>query len=145
MVRPEDKIPGCQYFTWKEALWLPRWNRCANEQDGLTPEIIANLTKTFQWMDKIRVYFGAPISVHVAYRPDAYNKLVGGAKTSTHMAGKAVDFSVKGMTCEAARQKILKDNKLEELKLRMENNGVDANWIHLDDREVGPAGRFFKP
>jgi len=142
-MRPEEKIS--KYFTYKEALWLPRWNRMATEEDGLTSEILDNIKNTAKWMDQVREYFGKPISVHCWFRPEAYNQLVKGAKTSTHLKGKAVDFDVKGLSCDEVREKLLADNKLEQLKIRMENNGQGSNWVHLDDREPGPAGRYFKP
>ena len=137
-----DKIPGCLHFSWKEALWLPKWNRASNESDGLTEEIKQSLVNTFQWMEKVREFLG-PVTVHVALRPEEYNKLVGGASKSMHRIGRAVDFHISGMTCDTAREKL--KEKLEEWKLRMEDNGQGSSWVHLDDREPGPAGRFFKP
>lgn len=144
-VNPSDKIPGCKYFTWKEALWLPQWNRMADETDGVTDEVLENVKVTAQWMDQIRDYAGAPIRVHCWVRPTAYNALVKGAASSQHIIGKAVDFDVKGISCNDFQQKMLADKKLEELNLRMEDNGPGAGWVHLDDRAPGPAGRFFKP
>jgi hypothetical protein len=142
MVNLSDKIPGSLYFTWKEALWLPQWNRAATE-DELTEEIKQNIISTARWMDAIRAFFGAPIVVHCWLRPDEYNKLVGGAKSSMHRLGKAVDFHVKGIKCDAAKQKLLNANMLENLNLRMED--IQGEWVHLDDRAPGPSGRFFKP
>lgn len=139
-----EKISGSKFFTNKEALWLPQWNRAACEDDGLTEELLNNIKETAQWMDKVREYFGKPIRVHCWLRPLEYNKLVKGAKSSQHLLGKAVDFDVVGMTCDDAKAKLLADNKLEEFGIRMEDN-VGGSWIHLDSREPGPAGRFFKP
>lgn len=144
-MNPKELIPGCQHFTWKEALYLPQWKLMADESTGVTEEIKANLIKTFQWMEKVREWIGSPISVHIAWRSEDYNALVKGAKTSQHLYGNAVDFSVPSMTCDAFKAKMLAENKLEEWNLRMEDNGAGAGWIHLDDRQPGPAGRFFKP
>lgn len=138
-----ERIAGSKYFTWKEALWLPRWNRAATTEDGLTDEIVASLIHTFQWMDKVRIFLGKPINVHVAFRPVKYNAEVGGAPNGMHPKGKAVDFSVAGYSCDEVKDKL--KAKLVEWNLRMEDNGQGAGWVHLDDREPGPAGRFFKP
>jgi len=141
---PSHKIPGCPHFTWKEALWLPQWNRSANEEDGLNDEILGNLEATFRALESLRAFFGKPIKVHVAYRPDAYNRLVKGAKNSAHTKGMAVDFSIPGLSCDDVREKIIQNKLLEALGLRMENLS-GSNWIHVDTREPGPGGRFFKP
>jgi hypothetical protein len=142
-------IPGCRNFTWHEALWLPTWGRHARPEDGLSDQVLKNLEHCFQKLQLIRDYFGRPISVHVAYRPEAYNRQIGGAKSSAHMAKTpgvaAVDFHVHGIECLVACQKLIQDNKLEEWGIRLEDNGEDAGWVHMDTRTPGPAGRFFKP
>lgn len=134
-----------KHFTYKEALYLPAWKRVAKKKDGLTPDIVNNLKTLFDKMDLVREYFGSPIVVHVAYRPEEYNKLIGGAKNSSHVAGMACDFHVKGVSCDEARERIIKDNKLEEWGMRMEDL-PGSNWVHLDIRQPAPGrSRFFKP
>lgn len=142
----EDKVTGCDHFTWKEALYLPTWGRCANEADGLSDEILDNLEKVFQKMDQVRLFFGSSIRVHVAYRPEKYNAEIGGAKNSAHKYGMAVDFDVVSLDCDDARQKILDANMLESWETRMEDNPPGSPWVHLDTRDVPPGGhRYFKP
>lgn len=141
--------PHCKvskYFTVKEALWLPSWNRMANASDGLDDNVKANLINIFIKMDIVREFLGKPIRVHCAYRPDAYNALVKGAKNSSHKAlddCAAVDWDCNE-PCDDTRAKLLP--KLEELRLRMEDNGPGAPWVHLDDRTPPPGHPFyFKP
>lgn len=134
------------HFTWNEALYLPTWKRLANEQDGLNAEIKENLVKLFSLLDQIRDHFNSPINIHCAYRPEAYNAQIGGAANSAHKYGMAADFDVSGWDCEKARQDLLSSGLLEQLNLRMENNGPSAQWVHLDYREVPPGGhRYFIP
>jgi uncharacterized protein YcbK (DUF882 family) len=145
-MNPSDKI--AKRFTYKDALWLPQWNRMANEADGLNEEVLSNLKTLFGKMDGVREFFGLPIIVHVTYRPEAYNQLVKGAKNSTHKYGMACDFHVAGIDCDAARSKILDAKKLEEWNMRMEDlsDKESRNWIHLDIKELPPGGnRYFKP
>ena len=155
-----DKIPGCKYFTWKEALWLPQEGRAVSDSE-ITPEIKNNLIRSFQWMDKVREWIGKPIIVTIALRTMAYHldlyKRINAERAkkgqpelrvpmgSGHLKGRAVDFVVKGMSCDDFKEKILSEGKLDEWNLRMENNGKGANWIHLDDMQVGASGRFFNP
>ena len=149
MIQIDPQDPISKHFTWREALWLPSWKRLANESDGLCPSVITNLIDLFSKLDVIREYFGLPIIVHCAYRPVSYNSFIGGAKESAHMAlgsWAACDFHVSMMPCDDARDRILRDGKLEELGLRMENPGYPANWVHVDSKPVSDGGsRFFIP
>lgn len=133
-----------KHFTFKEALWLPQWERMADETDGLDETILDSLKVLFFKMDIVREYFGAPINVHVTYRPEFYNQLVHGAAQSSHKTGMAVDFHVSGISCDDARKKIMDESMLEIWGMRCEN-APGSNWIHLDIRAPGPAGRYFKP
>lgn len=133
------------HFTWKEALYLPQWNREANESDGLDNLIKENLVILFAQMDKLRDFFNKPIKVHVAYRPEAYNIEVKGAVNSAHRKGLACDFHVEGLDCDDARKMIVDAKLLELYTIRMENK-PNTDWIHIDCYPIGPSGkRFFIP
>lgn len=144
--QPTDKIST--HFTYKEALWLPQWGRMAEAKDGLTPAVLATLSHFLKTcMDPVRELFGKPINVHCCYRPEAYNILVKGAARSSHKAlvsgVAAMDFDVAGIPCPVA--KLLLVPHLARLGVRMEDNGAEASWIHLDNAPVPPGGhRFFK-
>jgi hypothetical protein len=112
-------------------------------------------------MDAIREWLGKPIRVHLAFRSMAYHldlykrlnekRAQAGQPAlkipmrSAHLMGEAVDCSVIGMTCDEVKKKVLDEKKLEELSLRMEDNGWGANWVHFDSKAPGATGRFFKP
>ena len=149
--------PACKvskYFTVYEAIYLPAWVSLATD---LTDDIKEALVNLFEKMDAIREHLNVPLIVHVSFRPEKYNKLVGGAKHSAHMARKenghliaACDFhpSYKTMgrseSCTYAKE--LLQAKVASLGMRMEDNGKDAGWIHLDTAPVPPGGHiFFKP
>jgi len=137
---PDAKIS--KYFTVREALWLPSWNRAANPTDGLNLLVEANLEDLFTRMDRVRSYFGFPVVVHVAYRPEAYNTQIGGAKASQHVLGKAVDFHVERVTCDEVRARILP--WLAPWGFRCENN-PGSQWVHLDCKSCANEYRYFKP
>lgn len=49
-------------------------------------------------LQEIREHFGKPVSITSAYRTEAYNKKVGGAKSSYHVKGMAADITVTGVS-----------------------------------------------
>jgi hypothetical protein len=61
---------------------------------------------------------------------------------SAHTLGMAVDFSVATLKADEVRE-LLKP-ELERLKIRMEDL-PGSTWVHIDTREPGGSGRFFKP
>lgn len=136
---PKCKITA--HFTVHEAIYLPTWERMANESDGLTEEIKNNLVNLFTIMEKIRDVLGCPINVHCTYRPGPYSVAVGGTIHDVHTLGQAIDLDCNpNMTCDEAKQKLLP--LLESMNLRMEDNG-NAPWLHLDAHPVIHS-RFFK-
>jgi zinc D-Ala-D-Ala carboxypeptidase len=137
--------PLTTHFSWREALYLPSWNREATEADGLNEDIKSNLRLLFQKMELVREHFEAPIRVHCAYRPPEYNKLVGGARNSAHMYGMACDFSIKGLSCDEVRDRLNSEGLLEKWGLRCEDL-PGSNWVHLDIKPpLSGRPRFFKP
>lgn len=57
------------------------------------PEVVAALTRAAQFMEDVREALGnKPIRVTSGYRSPAVNKAVGGAATSAHCYGHAIDF-----------------------------------------------------
>lgn len=133
-----NQIDNCQNFWWYEALRLPKWGiHCWPKN----LEHRDNIIRTARKLELIRGVIGKPMVITSWYRPVVYNKLIGGASNSAHIDGLACDFVVRGMTIEDATF-ILK-SKLDHLKIRMEDHS--GNWLHIDLREPGPGGRFFKP
>lgn len=145
---PAQKIS--KYFTVKEALYLPSWSilHIPSEEEKL------NILKMAEKMDLVREFIGSPVSVHVWIRPGSvnqpssprhgqdYNAFIKGAPKSAHKIGSAVDWSVKGTSCDDIRTKLIP--KLEEYDLRMEDL-KGSNWVHLDCVKPFNNVRFFKP
>lgn len=137
-----DRIANSIAFKWYEALWCEKWGIYAFPESD---EVHSNIEKTARTMDKIRNIVGLPIRVTSWYRPKNYNQWggaygVGGAKTSVHMQGLAVDFQVTTKTADQIRALLLPE--LESLNIRMENL-PSSSWVHIDLREPGGGGRFF--
>jgi len=137
MINLDDNIPGCKNFIWREALHLDSLGACVYADD----EVIENLTEIFQKLQWIRNYFNRSIKINSAYRPVKYNRHIGGSYRSQHIAGKAIDFRVKGVRCDKVREAMIPE--LEMLGLRMEKL-PKSNWVHIDTGEV-IKNRYFRP
>lgn len=114
-------------FKWYEALYLVQWDiyTFPNSRD-----IRDNIIKTCLKLEELRSLFNVPFFVSSFYRPKHYNRMIGGAKNSWHMQGLACDFIPVGVDVNFAKQKILAENMLEKLDIRMESN--TDGWIHID-------------
>lgn len=144
-VKLTDSISS--HFTWHDALWLPKWNRAACEQDGLDSWHLDTLEWFFkERVEPTRLFIGLPFVVHVCCRPDAYNKLVGGKEDSAHRIPSvkvaAIDFHVKGITCDDVRIKLTPE--LSKFQVRVEDR-PGSDWVHMDSK-IPPNGHWlFKP
>lgn len=54
--------------------------------------------KLVEILQKVRQYFGKPVTISSAFRSQAYNKTVGGTGNSQHLYGLAADIVVTGVT-----------------------------------------------
>lgn len=137
----EKPIPGCTNFLWKEFLWLPKWGIY------VYPDVmhLDNIRRTAAIMERVRSIFYKPIRITSGFRPQQYNRLIKGAKSSAHTLGLACDFIVddcEGVVgCEYARQQILPF--LDAWGIRLEDK-AGSDWIHIDLFPPGKTGRFFK-
>ena len=151
-----------KWFRVKDAIFLPRWGRLADDSDYLDDNAKEALVDIFERLDTIYIDIlkVKPI-IHVAFRSPKYNNLLGGAVGSAHIARTirndqivkhiaAIDFSVNlypeksiEENCDLARELLLPH--IEALDLRMEDN-PSSNWIHIDTKPIINNGnRFFKP
>ena len=66
-------------------------------KDG-SDKILVDITFVQTHLQDIRSHFGKPVIINSAYRTEAYNRKVGGAKCSYHMKGRAFDIHINGVT-----------------------------------------------
>jgi hypothetical protein len=91
-----------------------------NEGD-VHPELV-------QLLERIREHFDAPISITSGCRCATHNHLVGGAKNSQHLQGKAADIKVIGVRPEQVAKWLERTNPL-----RLGIGRYDR-WTHVDVR-----------
>ena len=91
------------------------------------PEVVATLRDTAARMEEVRRLLGSrAISVSSGYRCQALNRAVGGATTSAHLAGRAVDFNCYGFgdPLEVCRL-------LSEAPLSFDQLIQEGTWCHI--------------
>ncbi|MGH7472980.1 MAG: D-Ala-D-Ala carboxypeptidase family metallohydrolase [Candidatus Methylomirabilales bacterium] len=74
------------HFSWMEAR-CP----CCHRVPSVT-----QVTKTANWLERVRAYLGEPMVTHSWCRCPKHNAAVGGVPNSLHTLGWAVDFILKG-------------------------------------------------
>jgi len=86
-------------------------------------------------LDQCRTDAGTPMVITSSYRTPEHNRKVGGAKSSMHLQGRAVDVRSTGGEHRAA---IIK----AALNLGL-SVGVMENAIHLDNRETQTVFHYY--
>lgn len=130
---------GCNHTRWREVLHLPRLGLYAHPENDA---VLNNLILVCQKLDRVREILGnEPLIITSGYRPKYYNEKIGGAKTSQHMEGAAVDFVHKSKPADECRSILLPH--LDQLKIRMEDL-PGSGWVHIDVKLTN-GKRFFKP
>ena len=111
-------------------------------KDGNFPSRVAieNLTNICEnWLEALRQAQG-PLIINSGYRSPEVNKLAGGAPTSNHLTGCAVDIHVSGFEQAVRYASILLDisdgTKRDYDELFIEKNSSGRYW-RSEERRVG--------
>ena len=104
-----------------------------------TPEHIENFKKLAENIfQPIRKHFGKPIHISSGYRSAALNKAIGGASSSQHCTGEAIDIDMDGSAITNAEIFNYIKNNLSFDQLIWEF-GTDKNpdWVHVSYESTG--------
>jgi zinc D-Ala-D-Ala carboxypeptidase len=77
-------------------------------------------------LEALRIAYAKPIVLNSAYRCEAHNKAVGGAKGSFHIKGRAVDVKLPNVQHQAFIELAMKHG--------FKGFGMGHNFLHIDDR-----------
>lgn len=85
---------------------------------------------------EIREHYNAPVTINSGYRCEEHNAKVGGAKTSQHFKGSAVDFVVKGVKTAEVHKFVLEKYGDKPLGIAVKHNFNNefAGFVHIDTR-----------
>lgn len=89
-------------------------------------------------VEKVRAHFGKPVHINSGYRGPALNKAVGGAASSQHCKGEAVDMEIAGLA-NGDLAKWVRDNlDFDQLILECYKPGVPSSgWVHCSYKAGG--------
>lgn len=91
-------------------------------------------------MEALRYHLGKPITIISGYRSEAYNRKIGGARHSQHVAGRAADIVVLGVEARKVHSLCLKLVAAGELRLG--GLGEYPGFVHLDLRDSSRLVRW---
>ena len=108
-------------------------------------QAIENLKRVCEWLEELRARAGVPIIINSGYRSPQLNKRVGGASTSNHLTGCAVDIRVNGIEQAIRFTAILLDiangGGKDYDEILIEKNRYGAIWLHFAVRPPSQENR----
>jgi hypothetical protein len=103
-----------------------------------TPEHIENFKILAENIfEPIRKHFGVPIMISSGYRSKELNKAIGGATSSQHLLGQALDLDMDG-TPNGVTNKMVFDYIKANLNFDQLINEFDYSWVHVS---YNPSGK----
>ena len=104
-----------------------------------TPEHIENFKKLAENIfQPIRKHFGKPIHISSGYRSAALNKAIGGAASSQHCTGEAIDIDMDGTAITNAQIfNYIKDNLNFDQLIWEFGTASNPDWVHVSYESTG--------
>ena len=114
-----------QHFTLQEltASDIAVRNKLDNSPNG---DVIVNLRRLAEFLEKVRALFNKPIHINSAYRSPIVNKLLGSRPTSQHCIGCAADIRIEGLSPDQIVNRIVNSTIQYDQVIREFDS-----WVHI--------------
>ena len=89
-------------------------------------DVIANLNRLAELLERVRLLFNKPIRINSAYRSPEVNNLLGSKPTSLHCIGCAADIRIDGLTPDEIVKAISKSDIQYDQLIREFDS-----WVHI--------------
>jgi len=124
----------------KEMYWNGNDKKYPND---LTSEVDDNVTKLLEAVNTFLSKYRPMILVSSGWRPKSYNTKIGGAPSSNHITGLAIDIKD---TDNRVFEYVLQNLKLaEQLGLYFEHKNYTPTWVHIQLVRPKSGNRIFIP
>lgn len=102
-------------------------------------DILANMKKlAINIFQPIREHFNSQIHISSGYRCIALNKSIGGASSSQHCSGEAMDIDMDGTTISNAQIfHWIKDNLVFDQLIWEFGTDTNPDWVHVSYESTG--------
>lgn len=125
------------HFTYREATYSPT-ARDRGIDNNPTPAQLEVMKFTALRMEAVRQLLGSkPLYITSWFRSFALNKAIGGAQSSQHSNGEAVDFKCPGYGTPYRICQLLIANKSI---IKYDQLILEPSWVHISFREHGARG-----
>ena len=115
----------------------------AAKRKGISNEPTPEHLKNFQLLaekvfEPIREHFAVPIKISSGYRSAALNKAIGGAASSQHCSGEAIDIDMDGTSITNAQIfNYIKDNLNFDQLIWEFGTKANPDWVHVSYESTG--------
>ena len=119
-------------ITYKEAIYSNTAKRLGIKNEPNDEQLGNMLTIAEMIFEPLRVFVGGPIKITSFFRSPALNKAIGGAPSSQHCQGNAMDLDdVFGYKTNAEMFMYIKENLDFDQLIWEFGNDKNPSWIHV--------------
>ena len=127
----QNALPDIRHFEWHEFLVKGASHVGNSLNIDPPPELWGNVIALARVLDAFREAMGKSVVLTSVYRSPAYNKAIGGASRSQHMAFTAADLKVAGGNTGQWAEQL---KKLRQQGLFEGGIGIYNSFVHVDTR-----------
>jgi hypothetical protein len=125
-----------EHFSWDEVVFSSTADRLGIK-NSLPPMLADNVRAAAAGMEKVRALLGnQPLHIDSWYRCPVLNHAVGGASSSAHMQGWAVDFTCSSFGTPLEICKAIAASDIQFGKLIQEGRWVHISFDPATDRQL---------